>query len=69
MRTCTSSCHGHWCKAVHPPYVELHGNVVLRPLVRMEANGVAAAAGAGGAADPLMLRTIRGEEVERPPFW
>jgi hypothetical protein len=24
---------------------------------------------AGGAADPLMLRTIRGEEVERPPFW
>jgi len=30
---------------------------------------VAAAAGASAQQDPLMLRTIRGEAVERPPVW
>lgn len=28
-----------------------------------------ASASAAGSADPLMLRTLRGEAVERPPVW
>ena len=40
-----------------------------RPLRAISVEGAAAAAAAGTTQDPLMLRAIRGEDVERPPIW